>query len=945
MPLSDIGGGTGNDVWGWTDPVTKKEHALMGRSTGTSFVDISDPGRPVYLGNLPTHTVESAWRGIKVSGNYAFIVSEASAHGMQIFDLTQLRNVTVPTTFSETAHYSGFGSAHTPAINESTGFAYAAGSNTCSGGLHMVNIQTPTAPVFAGCVSGDGYSHETQCVLYDGPDGRYATRELCFSSNTDTLTIIDVTNKAAPAQLSRTGYANSGYAHQGWLTEDHRYFLMDDELDEQRLSSNTRTIVWDVSTVTAPFVAGVYEGPSTAIDHNLSIRGQLAYEANYRSGLRIVDITNVATASLSEVAYFDIYPVDDALGYNGAWSNYPYFASGIVIVSGIEQGLFVLRPAIPDATQADVSVSINDAPDPVSVGQNITYTIGVSNSGLADATSVTLSTALSLDVSLVSTSPSQGTCSGSDTVVCALGNIANAGSASVTIVVRADNAGTVGTTASVSASQSDPSLANNSATATTTVSAQASDTTMHVGDLDAATRSIGKQNWQATVTIAVHDAAHNLLAGAVVSGEWSGGFSGARTCTTDSGGQQHDHGDQAIIGRMQRADTSAAHRVAVRRLYVTAPSRLRYDCRVTTLSGITCVCAATLAAALLATTTALPRAADAEADVLDRLRDPRPYTIVEAQLFQQLGWALPDGGAAVKRLADAAPGSAFDPRALEKLSPKVLGYRATWHVVRYPHYGLEWDITGLLLTPNAPVAGLPTVAFINGGSANWYEFFVDPLNGPAVGQYLAQRVPVFLISIPGWNDDAAGERNRESAGRRYPPLAALRSRTVAEYSRSYIGPLNPLGPGTPLEIAQRWFAREERRRPQFKQVLQDIEHQGETQRREETIQQIRAALNPAKLPVDPEAVIADLFSTTKTPLDGYRRMIWTTAKRDDGHWDEDPERARELFVARAFQKANPDAQVRVLVFDVPMSHYGHIEQPRQLAGGILAAVRWLYVDR
>jgi hypothetical protein len=73
-------------------------------------------------------------------------------------------------------------------------------------------------------------------------------------------------------------------------------------------------------------------------------------------------------------------------------------------------------------------------------------------------------------------------------------------------------------------------------------------------------------------------------------------------------------------------------------------------------------------------------------------------------------------------------------------------------------------------------------------------------------------------------------------------------------------------------------------------------------------------------------------------------MIWTTAAGDDGHWDADPEQARELFVARAFRKANPDAQIRVLVFDVPMSHYGHIERPRQLAGGLLAAVEWLYVE-
>ena len=128
-------------------------------------------------------------------------------------------------------------------------------------------------------------------------------------------------------------------------------------------------------------------------------------------------------------------------------------------------------------------------------------------------------------------------------------------------------------------------------------------------------------------------------------------------------------------------------------------------------------------------------------------------------------------------------------------------------------------------------------------------------------------------------------------------------------------------------------------------MLQDLEHQGNVERRDDDAREIQAAIAAARLQVDAEAVIADLFSPTRVTLDGYRRMIWTTAQGDDGHWDADPERARELFVADAFRKANPGADIRVLVFGVPMSHYGHIEKPRQLAGGLLAAVQWLYLTR
>ena len=92
----EVGGGEMNDIWGWTDPLDGKEYALLGRTTGTAFIDITDPNNPVYLGNLPTHTVSSLWRDIKVYADHAFIVSEASGHGMQVFDLTQLRNVPNP---------------------------------------------------------------------------------------------------------------------------------------------------------------------------------------------------------------------------------------------------------------------------------------------------------------------------------------------------------------------------------------------------------------------------------------------------------------------------------------------------------------------------------------------------------------------------------------------------------------------------------------------------------------------------------------------------------------------------------------------------------------------------------------------------------------------------------------------------------------------------------
>ncbi|HEY8470514.1 MAG TPA: choice-of-anchor B family protein, partial [Longimicrobiales bacterium] len=98
LSVQDLGGGRGvrlNDVWGWTDPETGKEYAIVGRMDGTSFVDISDPTKPIFVGDLPKTAASpgSTWRDIKVYKDHAFIVADgAGPHGMQVFDLRRLRN-------------------------------------------------------------------------------------------------------------------------------------------------------------------------------------------------------------------------------------------------------------------------------------------------------------------------------------------------------------------------------------------------------------------------------------------------------------------------------------------------------------------------------------------------------------------------------------------------------------------------------------------------------------------------------------------------------------------------------------------------------------------------------------------------------------------------------------------------------------------------------------
>jgi choice-of-anchor B domain-containing protein len=285
------------------------------------------------------------------------VADGAGAHGMQVVDLTKLREFRgTPLELKQDAHYDRIASAHNIVINEGSGFAYSIGSSsggeTCGGGLHMIDINDPANPKFAGCfadpqtgMSSTGYTHDAQCVMYRGPDQGYQDREICIGSNETMLSVAEVTDKQNPKAIARAAYPNVGYTHQDWFTEDQRYFFVDDELDDMNgLVQRTRTLVWDMADLDDPQLVKEFLGTTESSDHNLYIRGNRVYQSNYASGLRILDITNPLEPV--EVGFFDTQPVgENRPAFTGSWSNYPYFRSGVVVVSSIEQGLFVLRPA------------------------------------------------------------------------------------------------------------------------------------------------------------------------------------------------------------------------------------------------------------------------------------------------------------------------------------------------------------------------------------------------------------------------------------------------------------------------------------------------------------------------------------------------------------------------------------------------------------------------
>ena len=386
--LNQLNAGSGNDSWGWTDPDNGDEYAIIGLNNGTAFIDISDPINPIYLGKLPTHTSNSSWRDIKVYENHAFVVSEANGHGMQVFDLTRLRSVAnPPETFSEDAHYDEFGSAHNIIINEDSGYAYAVGTSSYSGGPHFIDIQNPTNPIAAGGFSDADYSHDAQVIIYNGPDTDYTGREIYIGSNEDNVTIVDVTDKNNPLEISSISYSNAFYTHQGWLTEDQRYFITGDELDELNIGIDTRTIIFDFEDLDSPQFHFEFFGNTSGIDHNGYVVGDKYYMANYRAGIRILDISDIANQNISEEGYFDTYTSSNSAAFDGAWNVYPFFASGNIVISDINSGFFLVKDSNSGPPQTD-DIGVTAITDPNSgvLGATEDIVVTIENFGSSDIT-------------------------------------------------------------------------------------------------------------------------------------------------------------------------------------------------------------------------------------------------------------------------------------------------------------------------------------------------------------------------------------------------------------------------------------------------------------------------------------------------------------------------------------------------------------------------------
>lgn len=377
LPEMQAGIANGNDCWGYTSP-SGREYALMAHSSGTTVIEVSNPGNPQVLATIDGPN--SLWRDVKSYSGYAYSVSEGGG-GIQVIDLTNVDSGVV--SLAGTVNDVGSAATHNVAVDEESGFLYRCGGG--GAGLRIYSLADPANPTFVGSWS-ERYVHDVQVKAIPHP----VTQEIrqiafaCSGNNPSRLDLVDVTDKLNPVVLSSTPYTGSAYSHQGWVSSNNQYFYLGDELDENG-SQFTKTYVFDVSDWSAPSVVTEYVSDNPSINHNMYTLGNRVFQANYRSGLRILDDSD--PLNITEVAFFDTVPEDDNADFSGLWSCYPYFPSGIVIGSDMQKGLFVWSVQQAPFT-FNYPVGIPDMIEPI--GGKLTLEIVVNPAFVLEPSSPTL---------------------------------------------------------------------------------------------------------------------------------------------------------------------------------------------------------------------------------------------------------------------------------------------------------------------------------------------------------------------------------------------------------------------------------------------------------------------------------------------------------------------------------------------------------------------------
>jgi choice-of-anchor B domain-containing protein len=259
-----------------------------------------------------------------------------------------LASTNLDTSSQHTLYVSNIDYSTNVALPGATPYLYVAGSNITGGSWRAYSLANPATPQLRSAANNGHYMHDsTSLHITDARTAQCAPGhdpcDVLVDFDVDQVELWDVTDPVQPVFLSAATNPGNRYIHSGWPTADQRYVFFHDELEEIQFGTSTRIYTLDLADLRAPTVAISYQGATTTTDHNGYTLGDFYYVSHYRRGVVVFDAAN--PNQLVEVAHFDNYltPAANSAGTDGTWGVYPFLPSGNILVSDIENGLFVLR--------------------------------------------------------------------------------------------------------------------------------------------------------------------------------------------------------------------------------------------------------------------------------------------------------------------------------------------------------------------------------------------------------------------------------------------------------------------------------------------------------------------------------------------------------------------------------------------------------------------------
>jgi len=387
-----------SNIWGYIDPEDSTEYAAVGTATGVSVVDLTDPTNVQEIAFLPDLT--STWREVKSFGHYIYSVTEAGG-GVQVINMTDPSNVTFTHWAPNIPGLGTLNTIHSITMDE-FGFMYLNGSNLNAGGVIIADVSADDGnPVYVGKLPAI-YCHDS-----------YARNNIIYTSDIyeGDFNVYDIADKANPVLLA-TQQTPYSFTHNTWLSDDGKTIFTTDE------KANAPVGVYDISDLNNIVELDQFRPAATlglgTIPHNVHVWNDWVVTSYYTNGTIVIDGSR--PENMIEVGYFDSF-VSNTAGFFGVWGVYPYFPSGLVIASDIQNGLLVydvnyvracwLEGEVTDAVTGQpvpgASVHIaSSQPNEATSSLNGTYKTGQALPGVFDVTFsangyVSLTTSASLE--------------------------------------------------------------------------------------------------------------------------------------------------------------------------------------------------------------------------------------------------------------------------------------------------------------------------------------------------------------------------------------------------------------------------------------------------------------------------------------------------------------------------------------------------------------------